>query len=88
MKRLSGADGHNLRLLLSLTDIEDQLEADKDAKKDWAVCIRWKSTWRYDPTYVELEDAQEFVGSGFALLRMAETSFLIGRLNHEREQSN
>jgi len=43
-----GADGHDLRRLLSLTDLEGRFATD-ERKKDWSLCIKWKSTWRYDP---------------------------------------
>ena len=61
MKRLNSADGHNLKLLLSLTDIEKQMDSDRTAKKNWAVCSAWNSAGRYDPSPVRAEDAKYFV---------------------------
>lgn len=56
-----GAEGHRLALLLSLTDLETYL-VDEERKKDWSICVKWKSTWRYDPN-PPTDNAREFVSA-------------------------
>ena len=60
MPNILGADGHNLSLLLSLTDLEERLTTDEH-KKDWGTCVKWKSTWRYDPNPPTARFASEIV---------------------------
>ncbi len=61
--KLLGAEGHNLFLLVSLTDLELPLQSDFERKKDWGICLRWRSTWRYDPEPPRPEFAAEFVAA-------------------------
>ena len=63
LQRLNSAEGHNLNLLVSLTDLGRQIAADPSTKKAWNICKTWKSTWRYDPTYADLEQAKKFFES-------------------------
>lgn len=58
---LSSAAGHNLALLLSATDLEAELDGDVERKKDWGICLKWRSSWRYDPDPPSPSFAQEFV---------------------------
>lgn len=58
-----GAEGHCLTTLLSLTDLEVTLQNTEERQQDWAICVKWKSTWRYDPQPPAVADAQEFVQS-------------------------
>ncbi len=58
---LLSAEGHDITLLISLTDLEQRLDNDTDRKKDWGICCRWKSTWRYDPKTPSFAFAFEFV---------------------------
>jgi hypothetical protein len=57
-----GAEGHKLLTLLSLTDLEARF-GDDDRKKDWSLCVKWKSTWRYDPEPPKTADALELVAA-------------------------
>ncbi len=50
------AEGHKLLTLLSLTDLEARF-GDDERKKDWSLCVKWKSTWRYDPEPPKTADA-------------------------------
>ena len=59
---LLGAEGHRLTVLLSLTDLEERIEGE-ERKKDWSLCVKWKSTWRYDPVPPEATFALEFVAA-------------------------
>lgn len=56
-----GAEGHRLTILLSLTDLETYL-MDEERKKDWSICVKWKSAWRYDPN-PPTDNAWEFVSA-------------------------
>lgn len=58
---LMGAPGHQLRTLLSLTDLEGHYEARSELGRAWNICLRWDSTWRYSPKQPPYEDAKEFV---------------------------
>lgn len=60
---LLGYEGHNLVLLLSLTDLEASLDTHPERKKDWGVCLKWRSDWRYDSTSPKVTDAEVFVRS-------------------------
>ena len=57
-----GADGHDLRLLLSLTDLEERF-TDNARKRDWSLCMKWKPAWRYDPKPPTATFALEFMGA-------------------------
>ena len=57
-----GADGHKLTILLSLTDLEARF-TDEERKKDWSLCVKWKSTWRYDPQPPKTTDASQIVAA-------------------------
>jgi hypothetical protein len=63
LPNILGDKGHNLALLLSLTDLESQLTKDTERAKDWATCLKWKSTWRYDPVPPDPTFAIEFVAA-------------------------
>ena len=65
-----GAEGHRLTLLLSLTDLEAYL-VDEERKKDWSICVKWKSTWRYDPNPPD-DNAAEFVSAIRRIYRWVE----------------
>ena len=58
-----GDEGHRLPLLLVLTQLEPFLIANEDRRRDWGVCSKWKSTWRYDPISPSREFAAEFVAA-------------------------
>jgi hypothetical protein len=45
---------------LSLTDLEARF-GDDERKKEWSLCIKWKSTWRCDPEPPKTADALETV---------------------------
>ena len=60
---IQGAKGHNLPLLLLLTDLEAGLNNAPDRRKDWAICLSWKSTWRYDPYPPTRQFAEDFVAA-------------------------
>ena len=60
---LLGANGHNLDLLLRLTGLTGRLDPDVRRKQDWGICLRWRSTWRYDPTPPPSEFATAFVAA-------------------------
>ena len=60
---ITGAPGHNLALLLSLTDLEAALDGQRSLKRDWGICLRWRSTWRYDPEPPSSNFAREFVSA-------------------------
>ena len=60
---LISAAGHNLAILLTFSGLESELDLDQARKKDWALCLRWKSTWRYAPRLRDVEFAREFVGA-------------------------
>lgn len=57
-----GAEGHKLLTLLSLTDLEARF-GNEERKKDWSLCVKWKSTWRYDPEPPKTADALELVAA-------------------------
>lgn len=61
LKKLNTAAGHSLAFLISLTDIEKDLDTHISWKKDWGLCLKWKSTWRYNPQPISREDAREFI---------------------------
>lgn len=69
---IQGAKGHNLPLLLLLTDLEAALDNARDRKKDWAICLVWKSTWRYDPYPTARLFAEDFVAAAERLYRWIE----------------
>ncbi len=69
---IQGARGHNLPLLLLLTDLEAALDSNRDRKKDWAVCLGWKSSWRYDPSSPSQQSAEDFVAAAERLCRWVE----------------
>jgi len=56
-----GADGHNLRLLLTVTGLESDLDREEARRRDWGICLKWKSTWRYDPAAPTTVQATEFI---------------------------
>jgi hypothetical protein len=58
---LNSTIGHHLQRLLSLTDLERQLDNERERKKDWNICLKWRSNWRYDPTSPTRANAEEFV---------------------------
>ncbi len=60
---IQGNAGHNLVTLMNLTDLEPQVLTDKEIAKDRNVCIKWKSTWRYDPAAPERQQAEDFVSA-------------------------
>jgi hypothetical protein len=60
---LVSAAGHNLRLILSFTDLEAFTTPPFDIARDWGVCFQWQSSWRYVPKTPSLEDAESFVDS-------------------------
>ena len=55
------SDGHNLDLLLSIADSENELKTNSARKRDWELCSQWKSIWRYDPEPPSLAFALRFV---------------------------
>ena len=63
MKKLNTADGHNLRLLISLTDMESLLAGNVSLLQQWAICLTWDAGWRYNPRPVRAERAREFVAA-------------------------
>lgn len=60
---LSGAAGHNLRLILSFTDLEAFTAPSFDIARHWGVSFQWQSSWRYVPTTPSFEDAESFIDS-------------------------
>ena len=62
MPNILGTEGHRLTVLLSLTDLEAHL-IDEERKKDWGICVKWKSTWRYNPNTYPIADAAELVAA-------------------------
>ena len=69
---IQGAKGHLLPLLLLLTDLEEALDNTQDRKKDWAICLGWKSTWRYDPYPPSRQFAEDFVVAAERLYKWVE----------------
>ena len=69
---LLGAEGHRLDLLLSLTDLEEKIDNDRSLKKDWVICTKWKSTWRYDPTIPSMTFSREFTEAAQRIYRWVE----------------
>ena len=61
MKKLNTVDGHNLRLLISLTDMGIPLAGNVSMLRHWTICLTWDSGWRYNPRPVRVEHAREFV---------------------------
>jgi len=59
---LSSTKGHNIPVLLSLTDLE-AVQLPEDIKTSLGICSKWKSTWRYSPDPARPEDARAFVTS-------------------------
>ena len=66
-----GTDGHRLDILVSLTDLEAQFGNEK-RKRDWSLCVKWKSTWRYDPNPPTEIFAFEFVAAVRRIYRWVE----------------
>ncbi|MDQ2800450.1 MAG: hypothetical protein M3Y13_12520 [Armatimonadota bacterium] len=69
---IQGAAGHNLSLLLLLTDLEEALDKNVARKKDWAICLSWKSTWRYDPHSPTRVFSEDFIGAAERLYHWVE----------------
>ena len=69
---IQGAKGHNLPLLLLLTDLEKSLGTARDRQKDWAICLGWKSSWRYDPNPPSQPYAEDFVAAAERLYTWVE----------------
>ena len=59
VRDICGAAGHDLRLLLALTQLETQMNV--DAIKWMSACSKWKSTWRYNPTPASRSEAEWMV---------------------------
>ncbi len=55
IRDICSAAGHDLRYLLSLTDLEARLDEPK--RRQMGICFKWSSTGRYDPRPVTREDA-------------------------------
>ena len=68
---LLGAEGHRLDILLALTDLETRFVSN-ERKRDWSLCVKWKSTWRYDPDPPARTFAFEFVAAVRRLYRWVE----------------
>ena len=71
ISNILGAEGHNLITLLSLTDLEARF-TDDERKKDWSLCVKWKSTWRYDPQPPKATDASQIVAAIERIYRWVE----------------
>lgn len=71
LPNLLGAEGHRLDVLLSLTDLEAQF-SDEERRQDWSLCVKWKSTWRYDPNPPPATFAFEFVAAVRRIYRWVE----------------
>lgn len=56
IRDICGASGHDVRYLLSLTDLETRMGEDKLRQMEY--CARWSSSWRYDPRPIKREDAE------------------------------
>ena len=69
---VQGARGHDLPLLLLLTDLEEALDNTRDRKNDWAICLGWKSTWRYDPYPPTRLFAEDFIAAAERLYKWIE----------------
>ena len=55
IRDICGEAGHDLRYLLSLTDLEARM--DREKLKQMSLSAKWSSSWRYDPRPVSREDA-------------------------------
>ena len=75
---IQGSAGHNLITLLLLTDLDIQIRTDKGAAKDWAICLKWSSSWRYDPSEPEREQAEAFVSAVRRFHHWVKNSFVTG----------
>lgn len=66
-KDICGSDGHNLGVLLNVTDLEGAFDLRPELKKYWAIARKWTSTLRYNDYVPKREDAAAFVASCRAL---------------------
>lgn len=55
IRDICGEAGHDLRYLLSLTDLEACMDAGQ--LRQMSLSAKWSSSWRYDPRPVAREDA-------------------------------
>jgi HEPN domain-containing protein len=46
---LSGRRGHDIRALLSATDLAGSVSASRQLRQSFDVCTKWTTDWRYDP---------------------------------------
>ena len=60
---LTGASGHSLPLLWSVTGLDAALEHDIERKRDLGICFRWKVTLRYGPPTEDPEFVHEFINA-------------------------
>ena len=61
VKNILGSEGHNLISLLEMTNLDTQFSTNEDLIEAWGICVKWKSTWRYDFTDPSQEYAKEFI---------------------------
>ena len=63
---ICGTAGHDLHYLLTLTQLEERMNADQ--KKQVGICATWRSTWRYNPNQPHEDDAKDMVAAARALI--------------------
>ncbi|MBM3475134.1 MAG: hypothetical protein FJX75_17875 [Armatimonadetes bacterium] len=56
-----GARSHNLGLLLRATDLDARMGPDFLLRTRWAICLRWKPWWRYNPKDFTTRSAAQVV---------------------------
>lgn len=66
IRDICGEAGHDLRYLLSLTDLEARMDPEK--LRQMSLSAKWSSSWRYDPRRVSREDADARVEAARSLV--------------------
>lgn len=66
VRDICGEAGHDLRYLLSLTDLEARMEPKR--RRQMSVAAKWSSIGRYDPRPIARQDAIERVTAARALV--------------------
>jgi hypothetical protein len=55
------AGTHNLEVLLRMTDAQERLRQSRVHWFAFNTCSKWKTSWRYDPSNGQSDDAEEFL---------------------------
>ena len=66
IRDICSAAGHDLRYLLSLTDLEARMDSKK--QRQMSLSAKWSSSWRYDPRAVTRNDADTRIEAARSLV--------------------